>query len=285
VPHVDDHYGPKGAAPHADRVIAEVASRLAGVVGHGQLVAHGVTVKMIRRRVESGQLVPIHRGVYAVGGLVLATRSRRWAAQLAYGDHAAISHRTALDEHDIRPDRRITIDVTLPRRARPRRDVIAHEAALEPCDVTKRNGLRTTSLPRTLLDAAALLPTGQITKALERADKLDLLDVRAIDAVCRRYRGHRGERRLSQALDAYDPRHHQTRSDWERDVLELVDALGIPRPQVNARLGPYEFDLYWPEPRVVVELQSWEHHGNRPAFENDNERARWLALNDILLTP
>ena len=53
-------------------------------------------------------------------------------------------------------------------------------------------------------------------------------------------------------------------------------AAGPPAPAVNARLGRYEVDFLWPEQRVVVELDGWEGHGHRLAFERD--RARDAAL-------
>jgi very-short-patch-repair endonuclease len=36
---------------------------------------------------------------------------------------------------------------------------------------------------------------------------------------------------------------------------------------VNAAVGPYEVDFHWPDQRVVVETDSWRHHGDRTAFE------------------
>jgi very-short-patch-repair endonuclease len=34
----------------------------------------------------------------------------------------------------------------------------------------------------------------------------------------------------------------------------------------------YEVDAYWPEHKLVVELDSWEFHRGRTAFERDRER-------------
>lgn len=105
---------------------------------------------------------------------------------------------------------------------------------------------------------------------------------RALDALLSRSNGQRGAGVLARAIHEIDPRHDLTRSGWERDVLGLLDALGLPRPAINHKLGPYEFDLYFERERVVVELDSWEHHGDRTAFEVDRERDRWLARQGIL---
>jgi very-short-patch-repair endonuclease len=34
----------------------------------------------------------------------------------------------------------------------------------------------------------------------------------------------------------------------------------------------YEVDAYWPAARLIVELDSWEFHHDRSAFERDRER-------------
>src|SRR5206468_11882316 len=73
-----------------------------------------------------------------------------------------------------------------------------------------------------------------------------------------------------------------TRSVLERDALPALDDLGLPRPLINAPLGPYVFDLYWPVERVVVELDGWEHHRSRGAFERDREKDRWCAMRGML---
>jgi len=40
-------------------------------------------------------------------------------------------------------------------------------------------------------------------------------------------------------------------------------------------------DAYWPEQRLVVELDSWRHHGTRAAFERDRERDADLQARGI----
>jgi very-short-patch-repair endonuclease len=44
-------------------------------------------------------------------------------------------------------------------------------------------------------------------------------------------------------------------------------------------------DAYWPRGRLVVELQSWEHHGHRQAFERDNERLGRLQVAGYSVLP
>jgi very-short-patch-repair endonuclease len=41
---------------------------------------------------------------------------------------------------------------------------------------------------------------------------------------------------------------------------------------VNARVGGIEVDFLWREQRLIVETDSWRHHGDRSAFERDRAR-------------
>ena len=273
--------GPNVSEPHPDRVIAELAASQAGRVARWQLVERGLTRREIGHRLASGHLYSVHRGVYAVGHLGPTRRSGVWGAVLAIGPDAFAFGRSAAGVWDVRADNRATVDVGAPRKVRARPGICVHHVMLEARDLTTVDGLPVTSLARTMLDLAAELPTHQVTRALEQADKLDLLDADAIDEICARTNGHRGTKRLRDALAAIDPRHADTRSDLERDALPLLAETGLPRPLVNARLGPYEFDLYWPIERVVVELDSWEHHRSRRAFGADRARDRWCAVRDI----
>ncbi len=78
----------------------------------------GFAPGQIDRRIATGQLHPIHRGVYAVGHRKLTTRGRWMAAVLAVGPDALLSHRAAAALWDLRPIPGGSIDVTDPNRAR-----------------------------------------------------------------------------------------------------------------------------------------------------------------------
>jgi very-short-patch-repair endonuclease len=57
----------------------------------------------------------------------------------------------------------------------------------------------------------------------------------------------------------------------------LLDVNDLPRPLVNAPLGPFIPDFRWTTERVIVELDGFETHGTRQAFERDRARARALT--------
>jgi very-short-patch-repair endonuclease len=66
--------------------------------------------------------------------------------------------------------------------------------------------------------------------------------------------------------------HEPTRSELERRFLGLCRRHGLPKPEVNVRIGSYEVDFLWREERVVVETDGWASHGTRSAFEADRAR-------------
>lgn len=69
----------------------------------------------------------------------------------------------------------------------------------------------------------------------------------------------------------------RTRSDLEREFLKLCRAHEIPKPEVNVKVGPYEVDFLWREPRLVVEVDGYGYHSSRASFRSDRARDRYLA--------
>jgi len=137
-----------------------------------------------------------------------------------------------------------------------------------------------TSLPRTLLDLAATVRFDWLEKMVERSEELGLFDLRAVEDLLARTVGHHGHKRLRTAIALYAPTSF-TRSSLEKRFLELVIAVGLPRPHTNYFEHGFELDCYWPEQRFAVELDVFETHGTRAAFERDRKRQEDLLLRGI----
>ena len=75
----------------------------------------------------------------------------------------------------------------------------------------------------------------------------------------------------------------RTRSDLERLFLRICRQHGLPKPEVNVRIGPYEVDFLWRAERLIVEVDGWKYHSNRRAFEADRARDRELARRGFLV--
>ena len=67
-----------------------------------------------------------------------------------------------------------------------------------------------------------------------------------------------------------------TRSEAERILRRLLKQAGLPQPQTNVKIGRLEADFLWPTERVIIEVDSWQFHGHRRAFEHDHRKS--LAL-------
>lgn len=231
----------------------------------------------MERRLASGHLVRLHRGVYAVGHAQLRPEGRWLAAVLAAGPGAALSHRSAAALHGIRESQG-AIDVTTARRVQVRGVLIHRTTRLDAEDVTTRRGVPVTTLVRTFLDLAAILTAEQLGKLVRETDRAGRLDVRAMHA---RIDGRRAAaaRALRAALAAHARLATSlTRSELEDRFLALLDAHGLPRPLTNHPVLGMKVDAVWPEQRLAVELDGWAHHHDRAAFEEDRARSAHLAV-------
>ena len=238
---------------------------------------------MVESRLAGGQLVRLHRGVYAVGHDRLRREGWWMAAVLAAGPGSLLSHRDAAALHGLRPpgDHGRWEVTTTGRAASTERIRVYGTTALDARDATAVAGIPVTSVARTLVDLAGIVPGAQLRKALNEAERQRVFDLRAIEralaATARRNGGgHAAMRRALAELAAIGER--VTRSELEDRFLTLLDAHGLPRPRTSYGIEGMEVDAAWPEERLVVELDGWDAHATRRAFLEDRERGNALEL-------
>lgn len=265
-----------------DERIAALAAGQHGVVSRRQLLDARIAPSTIDVRVASGELVRLHRGVYAVGHAHLRREGFWLAAVLAVGSEAVLSHRDAAALHELRPSSRPRIEVsTAKERKRTVRIDVHGRRLLDARDVMTIGGIPVTTVARTLVDLGEVLATDALTKVLGEAERRGKLDVTGVEEALERRRGRRGPAtaRLRAALEELG--HHGatlTRSALEDRFLSLIDAHDLPRPATNMRVAGYEGDAVWSQARLVVELDGWEFHRSRSAFQRDREKANlWTA--------
>jgi very-short-patch-repair endonuclease len=148
---------------------------------------------------------------------------------------------------------------------------------LDEDDRDVREGIPVTSLARTLLDIAAILSPDGLRRAFEQAERMRLLDVHALHTAGGRSLRRR-ERRAVNALLAEGGEPFATRSELERQFAELCRQANLPMPALNAVVAGYEVDAVWMRQRLVVELDGYEFHHTRAAFERDRARDITLQL-------
>lgn len=258
-----------------------------GVVSARQLLALGCAERTIHEWGAAGRLHRLHQGVYAVGHRRLTWHGRCWAAVLgaeanetdevvwpAVASHGSAAYLWGL--YRFAPE---TIDVTAPIRRRAKREFRVHfSSILAAEDRGEREGIPVTSVPRMLLDLAIRARPDQLERLLERAEELELLDLHAAEDVLDRAGGHRGRGRLRRSLALYQPDPSFTRSRFEKSFRRRVIAAGLAAPSMNFNVDGYELDAYWPDLRFAVELDLYETHGTRAAFERDHLRQEELKL-------
>jgi len=259
------HSGPVGR-PWA------IADEQHGVVTHRQLVAIGLHPQAIKHRIASGRLHPIRRGVYAVGRPELSRHGHWLAAVLSCGPGAVLSHWSAAALWELLPERDACIHISAPAQSNPRPPGIAihRRKALLPPDLGRRDGIPLTSPARTLIDLASVINRERLERAINEADKLDLIDPASLRAAVDARRGQRGVGVLRDVLDRRT--FVLTDSQLERRFLPLARGAGLPKPRTGQRVNGFKVDFYWPDLGLVVETDGLRYH--RTPVQQARDRLR-----------
>lgn len=259
-----------------ERAIAALAARQHGLVTTAQLHALGLSGGSVAHRVRQHRLLRVHRGVYAVGHARLSVAGRQLAAVLACGDGAVLSHGSAASALGLLGPRGGPVHVTAPpgNGSASRSGIRVHRGrALAADDVTRVDALPVTTVARTLVDLGDVVPPAQVRTAFVAAERARLLDMVRVDAALARAGRRRGPAVLRSLLAAYDPRWHETRSELELAMLDLVQRHELPAPAVNEwLLGRHLVDFLWREERVIVETDGRAFHDAATARRADARR-------------
>jgi hypothetical protein len=248
------------------------------VVTVEQLYRLGLSRSGVHNRVARGRLHRLYRGVYAVGHTSLALDGKRLAAVFACGPGAALSHRSAGALWGICRGQ-AKWDVTTAGRGRKAPANIRLHRVRAPLGAAVANchGIPITTVSRTLLDLADVLPRQALERALHEAEHLRLLDARELTE---NIGGASGRRTKALAAALAEPSPGITRSVLEERFADLVAKAGLPPPRrnvhVHIRGGLVEVDVLWPDEMVIVELDGAAHRTRR-AFEADRRRDAALA--------
>lgn len=261
-----------GCSTRQSPSVWEVARRQYGVVGRGQLVALGLSRRAIQHRIERGRLHPVLRGVYAVGRGELTRNGRLMAAVLACGPGASLTHSSAATLWGIFGEQPGPIEVAVPsdsHRSCPGLR-IHRRTGLGSADITRCSGIPVTAIVVTLVDMAARLDRAQVERAVNEADRLDLIDPDALREAIERYRGWSGVAHLREILDRRTFR--LTDSELERLFLPLAAQAGLPVPLTRQHLDGFRVDFFWPKLRLVVETDGLRYH--RTPAQQTRDRLR-----------
>jgi predicted transcriptional regulator of viral defense system len=260
-----------------DEAIAARAGRQHGVVSRAQLVELGLGAGAIKHRVSIGRLQPMYRGVYAVGHRALRREAWWLAAVLAAGPGAALSYRSAAELWGMRNSSRARTEVSVSRHRRSTARIEVHVVDMQADEVVVNRGVPVTTPARTLLDLAAVLSPQHLKAAFDEAEVRRLTSPTSLDALVARYPRRNGTAAIRRVLKKHNDRGVAIpTSILERRFLAVLDARGLPRPEINRLSDHGELDATWREQRVIVECDSFATHGTREAFERDRAKDRAL---------
>jgi very-short-patch-repair endonuclease len=254
--------------------LAKIAGRQHGVIARRQLLELGFGRGAIRYKLAVGRLHSIHREVYAVGHANLTARGRWMAAVLACGQDALLSHKSAAALWGFGSAAATDIDVTTTGRTRYGLPGIALHLVrgLHPDDRALQDAIPVTSVSRTILDLAEVLPQRRLERAFEEAERLQLLDMNALRRLRERAHGRHGLIPLDALLSEQWRPYPEMRSELERLFYELCRNAGLPPPAMNVIVAGFEVDAVWPDHKLIVELDGYAFHRTRAAFERDRLR-------------
>ena len=256
----------------------KLTKRQHGVVARRQLLALGFNAREIEHRVGRGRLHPVMRGVYAVGWPQL-TQKRRWmAAVLACGDGAVLSHRSAAALWGIAKEVRGPIDISVRRPCELRRPGlrVRGRPTLSPDDIVAEDGIPVTAIAQTLVDLAAELDEMAVERAVNEADKRDLIDPEALRIALERYAGQPGAPTLRALLDKRTFR--LSDSALEIAFRPIAAAAGLPPPLTKEMVNGWEVDFYWPDLGLIVETDGLRYHRTPSTQARDARRDRAHSL-------
>ncbi|HVU60904.1 MAG TPA: DUF559 domain-containing protein [Mycobacteriales bacterium] len=246
------------------------------VIHRNEILATGTTGRQITELVALGVLTRLWRGFYTTGDPVALPDPRGVTRSM----RVALSHESAAAWYGVDLAKPVDrLHVVAPRNRGRRADdapgVRIHRADLAGSDVRVVRGVRVTAPERTVADVARVAP---LAEAVAVADGF-LRRRLTTQSRLLEYVAPPGRPQAVRVAKLADPR---AASVFESITRVCLVEAGIHTPisqfTVVDRSGGWigRVDFAWPEFRLVLECDGFEHHSSREAFNRD--RRRWNAL-------
>lgn len=282
-----------------------LAGRQHGVVARWQLLALGVSKRQIDVRVARARLHEVHRGVYLVGHRIAPPYALETAAVLAARSEGTLGGRTATALWGMTPyPPPGDVCLIVPSGMRvARQHVQIRRVNLDAADIARVHGLPVTSPVRTILDVAAIIATeaggdtapqsspalarrrlSELEQLVAQAEYLGLTSAAELAERLGREPGRCGARALRAVLELPGGA-QRARSRDERRLITLLRRNGIDGFEANATIHGYEVDLLWRDLSFAVEVDGWDGHSGRIAFERDRVKLAQLSAHGVDVMP
>jgi len=138
-------------------------------------------------------------------------------------------------------------------------------------DVANLRGIPITTVPRTLVELAAVLDEDGLARACHEAWVRYRVRPDQIEAILVQHPGTPGAGKLRRVIHGDV---HVTLSKLEQGFLERLRDARLPLPQTNKVASGRRVDCRWPDHHVTAELNSYQFHNSRHSWERDYERER-----------
>jgi len=120
---------------------------------------------------------------------------------------------------------------------------------------------------RTFLDLTTVAGPKTVERAINEADKLDVIDADSLRRALDDRSGEPGVRPLREILDEHTFR--LSDDELERLFRPLAAAAGLPVPMTKVMVDKFEVDFFWAEIGLVVETDGWRYHRTPSAQSRD----------------
>jgi very-short-patch-repair endonuclease len=267
---------------YTERQINQLAAAQGGIVRTDQALEYGMTTRQIRYRLHTGTWVRVFRGVHRVFDMASARDQLR--AAVAALPTATVSHESAAEIHALPRVRRGLAVVSVHTQTTHEFPAVTvhRNHDLDATHVMVRDGLPVTTVPRTIIDLAAVLTRRHVESIIDdllAAKRLtvDELD-EAVSLVSRR--GKPGSGTLHELLALRRDEPDPSATPLERRGFQILHDGGLPTPIREYRMPWNEnrrFDAAYPKARLAIEWDSRRWHTQVSAFETDRRRDRQAA--------
>jgi very-short-patch-repair endonuclease len=269
----------------ARRALNRIAVAQHSLVTIDQARQAGMTVGQIRHKVRSGEWAVVRPRVYAVAGAPATWAQAVAAATFCLQPRAWASHATAarIWGFDIPIGEGLDVLVDLDRRVTLAGVRCHRSRALFSADLSHVSRIPVTAAERTLVDLSAAVAPAALGRMLDDGLRRRIVRLNRLSSCVARLGKSPGRRPavihelLSARLPGYDPGD----SDLETRVLRVLVAAGLPVPaqQHRVRIGgrTFRIDLAYVAAKLAIELDGWEFHSSRSAFDDDRARANALV--------
>lgn len=204
------------------------------------------------------------------------------AAVLACGRGALLSHRSAAGLWGIlRPFYNVDLEVVVPRARTPRHEGISVHRRSSLTSAHRRvvDGIPVTDAVTTIVDLATCVNDGLLIRAVNQADRLELVNAEGLRAALEREQSRPGVGRLRSLLDRQGAAFADTL--LELRFLDLVRAAGLPEPELQAYVNGYRVDFYWSQLGLVVETDGPRDHRTPSQQTRDRRRDHEHAVEGL----